>query len=421
MLRVETKPHTATARSSLRWWPLLALVMQDWAWGFADAWTTPHPWRRNALLEGRPFEYKDKSFLQRFSYRSLSDRPTAIEDGLRGTVGSLTSKQALSEIRFRKRFPFDRSPYAFDLAMQRGEDFDGYYNRQLVGFSRRLTTNWSVRIRGDVAGDKAASDVYLQTRWQAGPDRLAEAAVIAPDAYFNDKTPQSIAYEKRPWTFFGRARVPLSNQLALATSINYSPRAVVNDQRRRGVLAGGRSTRASSSLTWTGPNWRGRFTARWENTERDFAFAGSTGPATSEFRRIYHQVGMTLTRHSHDLKPTVGVQHFYLDEEGFFGAATNSRGRLHRNEPLLQASLRIDTGPHHYLRPELLVSRPDFRQTVTSDRWRDRDVRRWLAKINLPWRQQVHRDSGAVLTIAPSLELHDPGFGGGNVQLHWPL
>jgi len=397
---------------------MLLVLVQDWAWGFSDSWSTPHPWRREALLDGRPFEYDEKSFLQRFSFRQLSEEPAPDAEGVRGTVGSLTSKQAWSEIRFRKRFPFDRSERAFHLALQRGEDFDGYYERQLVGFSQALTPHWQAAIRGDVAGDKAESDVYFQTSWQAGPDRLAEAAVMLPDAYFNDKTPQSIEYEQRPWTFFLRSRVPLSESMTVEASINHSPRAVVNDKRQTGLRAGGRSTRAAGSLTWTTPNWRSRLRVRWEHTQRDYSFADTT---TADFRRIYHHLGITLSRRSHDLKPTVGIQHFYLDEEGFFGTATDTQGQLHHNEPLVHASIRLDTGEGQHLRPELLLSRPDFRQTVASDRWRDRATREWRGKINLAWRQVVNRTDGAVLTIAPSVELHDPGFGGGNVQLHWPL
>lgn len=416
--RVEAKPRSATRRLALRWWPLLAILMQDWAWGFNDAWTTPHPWRRQALLEGRTFEHSGESFLQRFSYRSLSEEPATDEDGVRGSVGSLTSKRALSEIRFRKSFPFDQGGGAFMLAMQRGDDFDGSYDRQLVGFSQKLSENWRISARGDVQGDKAESDAYFQTRWQAGPGRLLEAAVILPDAYFNDKTPGSIEYEKRPWTFFARARMALSSRVTMATSVNHSPRAVVNDQLGTGLRAAGKSTRATGSVTWQSPQWRARLSARGEHTERDFVFSDGD---REQFRRISHEVGFTLTRTAHQLDPTLGLQHFYLDEEGFFGAATNTRGQLHRNEPLVHGSVRLDTGERHNLRPELLISRPDFQQTVSSDRWRDRDVRGWLAKINLPWRYEVNRENGAILTIAASMELHDPGFGGGNVQLHWPL
>ncbi|GEM_PF-426770 len=404
-----------------RWWPVLVLLVQDWAWGFGDAWSTPHPWRQEALLDGRTFEYDETSFLQRFSFRHLSKQPAPEAQGVRGTVGSLKSKQALSKIRFRKRFPFDRGERAFHLAMQRGEDFDGYYDRQLVGFSQGLTDHWTASIRGDVAGDKAASDVYFQTSWQAGPDQLAEAAVILPDAYFNDKTSKPIEYEQRPWTFFVRTRMPLSSGITAEVSANHSPRAVVDDQRRTGLRAGGRSTRAAASLSWKGRNWRSRFTARGEHTERDFVFSGSSGPATSEFRRIYHHLGITLTRTSHPLNPTLGLQHFYLDEEGFFGTATDSRGQLHHNEALIHGHIRIDTGERHYLRPELLISRPDFRQRMDSEDWGNSESRKWLAKINLPWRHVINREDGAVLTVAPSMELHDPGFGGGNVQLHWPL
>ncbi len=403
----------------LRW--LMALVLLLPIHAYADTWGKPHPWRQQALLEGRSFEYDKESFLQRFSFRHLSETPVANEDGVRGTVGSLSSKTAYSEIRFRKRFPFDQGGRAFHLAMQRGEDFDGDYDRQLVGFSQALTDRWTLILRGDIAANKAESDVWFQSRWHAGKSGLVELAAIFPDTLFNDKTARSAKFRERPQTFFARARIPLSSALSAEISANHSPRVELDD-RDRNLNAADTSTRASVQLTWQNQHWRARFTSRFEDRERDFIWRNTTGDSTGDFRRDFHQTGLSLTHKTHRLKPAVGLHYYVLDEEGFFGTASNTRGELRRREPLIHTSLRLTTGDRHHLRPELLISRPDLDQQVNDEsRWKDRSVDEVLSKLSLPWRYEVNRDDGAVLTISPSLELHEIGFGGGNVQLHWPL
>jgi len=53
-----------------------------------------------------------------------------------------------------------------------------------------------------------------------------------------------------------------------------------------------------------------------------------------------------------------------------------------------------------------------------ADNRRDED---WQARLTLPWRYVVHQQSGAVLTLNPTLNLDSLKFGGGNIQLHWPF
>lgn len=53
-----------------------------------------------------------------------------------------------------------------------------------------------------------------------------------------------------------------------------------------------------------------------------------------------------------------------------------------------------------------------------ADNHRDDDV---LARLTLPWRYVVHQQSGATLTLNPTLNLDSLKFGGGNIQLHWPF
>lgn len=383
----------------------------------AGDWTSPHPWRRAAAVEGRSFEYNDEAFLQLFSYRHIAAHPGPHEQGLRGTVGSVTAKRALADISFRKRFPFDEGGQTFHLAMQRGEDFDGYYDRQLVGLSQQLGEHWELAIHGDVEGDKAETDVYFQSRWQPDARSLLELTVISADTYFDDKTAREGNYPERPWTFHGRLRLGHPSTVQGELAVNHTPRATFVDQEL-GVEVSARQSRVAAALEVARGDWLTRLEARGEYSHRDFML-DTTG--AENFRRWMHEAGLSVTHRTHRWRPRLGIRHFYLDEEGFFGTASEARGQLHRNEPMLYGDLRLRTGPHQQWEPAIYLSQPDMLQRVDSPHWRDRQASGWRGKLTLPWRYTVDREQNAVLTIAPALKLHEFGFGGGNVQLHWPL
>ncbi|WOD26817.1 hypothetical protein RYH70_12390 [Alloalcanivorax xenomutans] len=74
----------------------------------------------------------------------------------------------------------------------------------------------------------------------------------------------------------------------------------------------------------------------------------------------------------------------------------------------------------HRLLPALYVSRAGVEQDAIGD-WSERDDDDWIGKLSVPWQIVLSREQDAVLTIAPSVRLHRAAFGGGNIQLHWPL
>lgn len=387
--------------------------------GAVGDWDEPHPWRRDALLEGRSFDYDSEAFLQYFSFRHLSRHPGPREDGIAATVGSVTSDRALSEYRLRKRFMFDGGRQSFTFQADRGEDFDGHYDRQLVGFSQRLANDWRLSLRGDVKGDKAESDVWFQGEWLPSDNHQLWLALILPDAYFNGKTDGELEYRSHPRTYFAHWRIGGERGARFEISLNHSPPATIVDIST-GMKASGDQTRAMLATGYHTDNWHSRLEVRGESTSRHYDFA-ATPPPADEFDRQMHSVTLSVGLDEMALQPEFGAYHLRLQEEGWFGSASGSTGEMVREEPLVYAGITLPGGPRHHWEPTLYLSRPRIEQQVQSPEWHDRDEKAWRGKITFPWRYVTDAERGGVITITPSLQLHEFGFGGGNVQLHWPL
>lgn len=399
---------------------VLLLLLLPTAAGALGNWEEPHPWRRQALLEGRRFDYDSEGFLQYFSFRHLSSHPASHEDGVAGTVGSVTSDRALVDFRFRKRFVFDGERQSFLFQADRSEDFDGYYDRQLVGFSHRPTRHWRLAIRGDVRGDKAESDIWFQGEWLPGNGNRLWLALILPDLWFNEKTDSGLEYREQPRTFFGQWQTGGDQGTRLEINLNHSPAVTIVDTNT-GLEATGDQTRAMVALGYHETDWHGRLEVRGESTSRHYDFGTLPAPPADEFDREMHSATLSLTLDSLAWQPQFGLHHLRMREQGWFGTASGSTGEIVREEPLAWAQVTLPGGPRHHWEPALYISRPRIHQQVQSPQWHDRDTKAWRAKIAFPWRYVTDADAGGVITITPSLQLHQFGFGGGNVQLHWPL
>ena len=123
----------------------------------------------------------------------------------------------------------------------------------------------------------------------------------------------------------------------------------------------------------------------------------------------------------HRWQPQMGARYFWLDEDGWFGRELNGSGEVRRQEPMLFGGISLSLSDTQRLAPTVYLSRPRVEQTVNSQQWRDRDDNDFVGKLSVPWHITVSKQNGAILSIVPSMRLHRFAFGGGNVQLHWPL
>ncbi|ARB46215.1 hypothetical protein [Alloalcanivorax xenomutans] len=379
-------------------------------------WHQPQPWRADAVVQGRDQDYNSERFLHVFSYRHLSSMGP-LEDGIRGTAGSVTGDRLYLDFQYRQTFPFDNPDRAFLLDIQRGEDFDGDFQRQVVGFRQILGGRWQLSLRGDLFSDKSRTDIYFGVRRLLAGGGWLEAQWVLPDAYFNDKTGGDSEMRRRPHTLFLQWHRPHGDGAVTTVSLNHSPRSVLDD-RDEGVEVASRQTRLALShgRRWGGWGWRLDLEA--ERTRRDHDL--DEVPGGIPFERDMAAVTLSATQLRHRWQPELGVRYLRLDESGWFGREVNDAGRVKRREPLLFSSLNIPLNERHRLLPALYVSRAGVEQDAIGD-WSERDDDDWIGKLSVPWQIVLSREQDAVLTIAPSVRLHRAAFGGGNIQLHWPL
>ena len=381
----------------------------------ATNWHVPHPWRTEAVVEGRRADYGDERFLHEFSYRHLIDTPGPVENGIRGSGGSVDSDTLFYDFRFLNAYVFDNPKQAFTLDVQRGEDFDGGYDRQLVGFRQTLGEDWQLSIRGDVFADKSGSDIYFGARRLIG-DGWLDVQYVLPDAYFNEKTSSDSIFRTAPQTLFLQYYRKQSDGHTLV-SVNLTPEATLNDREARLVVDARQQRLALEHWQmWGDLQWRLSLKGETSRRETDL----DENPQIQSFRRDAGSATLSLHWPKARYSPNVGVHYFKLEEEGWFGRTQNDRGEVVREEPLLFTGMTWTINDRQRIEPTVYISRPRIDQTATGD-WKQREEDTWIGKLAIPWHWVVSEEHGAIMTLTPSFRLHRAAFGGGNLQFHWPL
>ncbi len=165
----------------------------------ADIWSDPHPFRREALIDGRDFEYDSRSFLNRLSYQPLFAVPPD-RDGIFGSAGSVTSTELYLDVAVQQTLRFDDERHAVRLNYRRSEDYDGYFDQQRIGYGVDVS-DFRFGVSGDVRGAKAETDVYFEADWVPSEATLWRINLILPDAYLNQKGEDEAEYlsSARSW------------------------------------------------------------------------------------------------------------------------------------------------------------------------------------------------------------------------------
>lgn len=379
----------------------------------------PQPWRTDAAVHGRDEAYDAERFLHELTFRHLHHEPSPAEDGIRGTGGSVSSRRLYYDFRFARDFEFHNETTGFLLDIQRGEDLDGVYDRQLVGFRQNLTSSTEVWLQGDVYSDKSFSDIYLSTRHYLGQQSWLHASWVLPDYYFNEKTETSDRFEDAPQSFFLQWHRGEPDRFDGTTvSATLSPTARF-DSKQHDLTVSQKAVRLAATHRRATANWQLTLETTGELTRREYQLRSGDIGGEPDFRRDYFRVRAEAQNTLRRFSPAVGVSYLYLDEEGYFGRALNDTGSIQRREPTLYGDLSISVGARTTLSPAIYLSLPDIEQSFT--RHRDRDQQEFTGKLALPFEFLVSAEDQAYVTLNPTFYLHKPAFGGGNLQFHWPL
>ncbi|MDF0749424.1 hypothetical protein NLU14_04175 [Marinobacter sp. 71-i] len=377
----------------------------------------PQPWRQDAVVLGADETADVERYLHELSFAHSQRAPSAIENGIRGTGGSVGTRRLYMDFRFRQDFAFNEDRQRFLLDIQRSEDFDGSYDRQLVGFRHQLTGATEVWLQGDVFADKSLADIYLSGRHTFDNESWFHGSWILPDHYFNDKTRSNDSFVDPAQSFFLQWHRPAEQQQSGTTaSVTYSPPSTF-DSRSEGLVVENETVRGALSHQHRRGDWQLRMSLSGEHTRRHYNLDELAGGIPT--RRDHIWIETEAVYDNHRLQPGIGLHYFYLREQGYTGRNLDEIVDLRRREPMLSGHFRVPLTPSASLRPAIYLSTPDIDQSYSESG--DENHRGFTGKFALPFEILLSREDNAILTLAPTFYLHKPAFGGGNLQLHWPM
>ena len=382
----------------------------------ADIWSEPHPFRREALIEGRDFEYDSRSFLNRLSYQPLFAVP-ADRDGIFGSAGSVTSTELYLDVAVQQTLRFDDERHAVRLNYRRSEDFDGHFDQQRFGYGMDVS-DFRFGVSGDVRGDKAETDVYFEADWAPSEDTFWRAFLILPDAYLNQKGENEAEYQTSAYSWFVEWRQQLAGWQWRA-ALNATPVIRVLDMAAD-QLAEGNQRRLMFELA-VGEGWRWQWRAETEHTDRYFVFDPEGIAEEKTFQRRMYAITASVQATQRQLTPTLGIHYLHLDEDGWLGLAQSLTVRDRYDETYAFLSLNHSLTQRWQWQPTVYVGHSRQRRSAMEDPDRSSRNDRFQGKLSLPFSYLAKTETGAYLSLSPSFYLHRAAFGGGNLQLHWPF
>lgn len=385
--------------------------------GFAD----PRPFRMEDALAGRDFEYNDVSFLHRISFHPIFPLASGLaedREGLYGSAGSTRSNELYTLMQLQKTMPLDND-WFLRYRFQRDEDFDGRYDRNLLGIGRNFGEGWSASFSGDIEGDKSRIDLEAELSWRDGAGNHARLVLVGPDYLFNDK--QEVAqFTRQPYTGFADLRWQWTPAMALLAFVNHNTDTSLRNESLDQDFHY-RQTAGGVGIDANLGTWRLRVWLEGEQGRRRYeSLSGSIAPA--RFSRRHHELGAELGR---DLGPGLagraGARLLRFEETGRHGGDPLDEVRLRRDEIMLYAGVSWRLGARFRFHPILYLDFIDNHERFPADPVRNRDDKGFVGKLGLPLEVLVHEASGATLTFNPTLYLHRLAFGGGNLQASIPF
>lgn len=391
-----------------------------WSAFSQDLRMEPQPFRLDQVREGREFDYNAESFIHRASF--APNRPIAPDavsrDRIVGTGGSTRSDELFLDMAVQTTYEFTDKAF-FQYRFRRTEDFDGRYDRSLIGLGTRPLDTVEARLMADVNGDKSAVDVQPEITWRASPSLTVNAALVFTDMLFNDKQNRD-EYIDSARTAFIAAHWQINDAHHLRSYANVTPRTTVDIHEEETERFRDQNARGGLAWDWhlaPGQHWR--WLAEAEGTDRDSRLDGEERQnMTRRFwrsRMEYRRVGLERW----DLR--LGGQFLFLRERGaFIGDAVELTDRQEVMAFIgtgrqLSSTWRVDPTVYAVNVEGDSLGR-DGENEIEED-----DLNGNFAKVTLPFTWLPDGADGARVTLNPTFRLHTAAFGGGNLNISIPL
>ncbi|MEQ6884331.1 hypothetical protein [Salicola sp. Rm-C-2C1-2] len=380
----------------------------------------PQPFRQERVLESRTFQYNDESFIHRSSFASTPaeyrSHPLP-QDHIEGVGGSSRSDELFLDASARATQRFDRKGTVdFQYRFRRTEDYDGRYSRNLVGFGIHPGGGIQARLMADAQGDKARIDLQPELGWQDRHGNAVRVALVMPDYVFNEKQNEA-HYADTPRTLFSAAQWHASDVTSLKGYISLSPETELEIPSRDSLFReesaqGGFSLQhrfnKDASVRWL---IEGAFTDRHQN-------GLSSSASASMERRVWRSRAILTYAGGRVERWRLGGEFLSLAESGQL--IGDARQLSDRDEYLAFIGFGQSLSPEWQFSPELFVAHVNgYSLNGLKQRYSDHDGN--YIKASLPFSWAPQGKNGPRLTLNPSVELHEPGFGGGNLRIRIPL
>lgn len=378
----------------------------------------PRPFRRDQEIAGRDFDYNDVSFLHRFTYRHRPERTAEWDlhpQGFRATAGSVKSREFYVVGELRKTFDLDERLFA-EYRYRIDEDFDGDYDRSLIGAGVRLPRGWSFTTLGQIERAKENLDIYFEAAWESRPGCGLRFALVLPDAVYDRKTEEA-EYEKKPltgfasfdWVWRGGGRLGMWGNVNPDLTLQSEADRFTYDQISGGGYAG----------LPLGEHWEFRADARAEKGSSDQIDLVPESRVERHMNRDHLEAGVEIVRHaSESWSAWLGLRTFRLDERDQRIYEPARDRELVRRERMAYGGVSWRVSDNVLLWPGIYWLFPDSTERYPQEP--ELDIAHDATRAKLAFPIEICFSSKSILTLNPTLRLDEPRSGGGNVQLQIP-
>ena len=381
----------------------------------------PQPFRQTQVLDGREFDYNAESFIHRASFMpQLPVTASPIpQERLIGTGGSSRSDELFLDMAIQTTHQFSER-LDFQYRFRRSEDYDGRFDRNLIGLGFSPHSNWNLRMMANVDGDKSQTDLQPELSYRHPNGHQAVAALVFTDMLFNSKQSQD-EYQTSPITAYFGGLWEVSDQHRLRAYANVTPETEL--EIMEGDVFRNESARVGIGWDWRMPHgghWQWIAEAEGTDREQHKAEEGNTDTMTRRFWRSRAEYRAPLAG---QLTYRTGGQALFLRERGAF--IGDNVELTDRKEWLAFAGISHSMSPEWTFNPTVFVTVVEGesidRDPEDPEEHDTDDLNGVYGKINLPFEWQPQGNNGARITLNPTFRLHTAAFGGGNLQVSIPL
>jgi len=373
--------------------------------------------RREDAIEGRDIEYNEVSFLHRYTYRYRPAQRAAwlrSPDGLRGTAGSVRGSEFYVREELRHAWSLNERWFV-EFHHRADEDFDGPYARTLTGIGANLDGGWSAAARGDLAAEKEKIDAHGELAWRHDAGLRLRMVGVLTDATFNRKADVG-EYLTEPVTWFGEILWLADNGGLLAAYANHNAQSRFAQPAEGLVFADEQTSAGARAVVPLTDRIRIEAEFQAGETDRSWDVATELETGRASLAREYQAAGAEIYGAVRpDLTVWAGWRRFELSEDQASNVDRVPDGEIERNETMLHAGVECTIRDGMVFWPGIYLNDVDNRDTLTGEGAADPVDDEWTGKLTFPLEMAFSENMS--LTINPTLLLHEPRFGGGNVQV----